>query len=167
MIAILGRHARTHTLCLSVSLFTHTHTLSLSLSLSGRVQDLDALAGNVAFRHAVLGHAARGVRPPLLVTASVDELLLHGALPPDRDLVLSGRVIFVGASSMLVRCHVEWHAAPPAPAPGPLLTADILYVARDRVTGKASQVPRPNPPHPPKRLVYARPLGQGVPAQAP
>ena len=68
-------------------------------------EDLDALAGNVAWRHAIMGNGT-DVRPPILVTAAVDEVRLRGSLKPDSDIYMTGRVIFVGSSSMLVRCEV-------------------------------------------------------------
>jgi acyl-coenzyme A thioesterase 9 len=117
-------------------------------------EDLDALAGNVAWRHAIMGNGT-DVRPPILVTAAVDEVRLRGSLKPDSDIYMTGRVIFVGSSSMLVRCEVghtsggtpEGAAVDDSSTRGscdeePLLCADFLYVARDAVTGKASKVNR-------------------------
>jgi len=114
-------------------------------------EDMDALAGNVSFRHAVLGNGP--VRPPMLVTAAVDEVRLRGKLAPESDVGLQGRVAFVGSSSMLVRCeagHIDRRQQPSqgsgravwANADGPLLVADFLYVSRDRITNKASRVNR-------------------------
>ena len=111
-------------------------------------EDLDALAGNVAWRHAVVGNGT-DVRPPMLVTAAVDEVRLRGSLRPDSNVYMRGRVIFVGSSSMLVRCEVG-HARGSGPSvryfedtdDKPLLSAEFLYVARDRVTHKASKVNR-------------------------
>ena len=90
-----------------------------------------------------------------LVTAAVDEVRLRGSLKPDSDIYMTGRVIFVGSSSMLVRCEVghtsggtpEGAAVDDSSTRGscdeePLLCADFLYVARDAVTGKASKVNR-------------------------
>lgn len=87
----------------------------------------------------------RDVRAPLLVTAAVDEIRLRGTLRPGADLFLKGRVIFVGSSSILVRCEVgdagETDSSDMGDA-APRLVADFLYVSRDRVTGKASRVNR-------------------------
>ena len=67
---------------------------------------MDALAGNVAFLHADDDNI--GTRAPLLVTASVDEIRLSAPIEPSvGNVELDGRVIFVGRSSMLVRCTVS------------------------------------------------------------
>ena len=95
-------------------------------------EDLDALAGNVAFLHADDDDV--GTRAPLLVTASVDEIRLLAPIEPLAGSVdLDGRVVFVGRSSMLVRCTVSQGGKSK-------LTADFLYVARDKKTGKAHPV---------------------------
>jgi hypothetical protein len=41
-------------------------------------EDLDALAGNVSWRHAVMGNGTQ-CRPPMLVTAAVDEVVLRSS----------------------------------------------------------------------------------------
>ena len=63
----------------------------------GRVlEDLDSLAGNIAFQHCDDGVVE--TRPQLLVTASVDRVRLHRALRLDEDLTLTGAVSWVGRS---------------------------------------------------------------------
>jgi acyl-CoA hydrolase len=86
----------------------------------------------------------RDVRAPLLVTATVDEIRLRGSLPLGASMYLKGRVIFIGSSSILVRCEVgEAGASPEGEQDSPArLVADFLYVSRDRLTGKASKVNR-------------------------
>ena len=44
------------------------------------LEDLDALAGNVAWRHAVMGNGV-DCRPPILVTAAVDEVRIATVKP--------------------------------------------------------------------------------------
>ena len=99
------------------------------------LEDLDAIAGNVAYSHAAKG----GDWPtPLLVTAGVDSIQLC----PDgrradvaRDMILTGAVQWVGSSSLslVMSCRSEG-------SDGPWLTAKFTFVARDKETGKATQV---------------------------
>ena len=60
------------------------------------LEDLDALAGNIAFSH---------VQDPdiNIVTASVDRIRLSGTVGLDKSQQLSGKVNFVGTSSMEIR----------------------------------------------------------------
>jgi hypothetical protein len=65
------------------------------------LEDLDAIAANVAFLHADDGNPT--TRPPTIVTASVDKLdLIPKAVDPGVDLKLIGGVSYVGSSSMEV-----------------------------------------------------------------
>ena len=107
----------------------------------GRIlEDLDALAGNVALRHADDGDPA--TRPPLLVTAAVERVTFGSGgvcpLPIDEDLVLSGAVGYCGRSSLEIllgpaRARAEL-------AEPPLLRAKFTFVARDRATGRAAPI---------------------------
>ena len=65
------------------------------------MEDMDAIAGNVAFQHTDDGNPL--TRPPILVTASVDRMSLRRRVPLDIDLRLSGAVIWTGRSSMQIR----------------------------------------------------------------
>ncbi len=126
----------------------------------GRVlEDLDSLAGNIAFSHC--DDADRATRPQLLVTASVDRVRLMRALKLEEDVILSGAVAWVGRSSMVIRMEA-WPAEHPdapqseetnvlrettnfgkegyAPGSGPSLSADFTFVARDAVTNKSAAV---------------------------
>lgn len=62
------------------------------------LEDLDALAGNIAFSH-VDGN-------PLIVTAGVDRIRLRHQPPIGEDQVLSGKVTFTGNSSMEIRMQI-------------------------------------------------------------
>ena len=92
----------------------------------GRVlEDLDALAGNVAFRHCAAG---RDPETFMLVTASIDRIrLLHRSNLKD-DITLKGYVTWVGSSSMEIHLSAcsSW-------TDQPWLTALFTFVARDRV----------------------------------
>ena len=70
------------------------------LRLGKLFEDLDAFAGNVAFRHA--DDADPTTVPNRLVTASVDRIDLRRRITMDRDLHLSGNVSWVGNSSMCI-----------------------------------------------------------------
>mmetsp|Transcript_21213 Transcript_21213/g.49813 ORF Transcript_21213/g.49813 Transcript_21213/m.49813 type:complete len:491 (-) Transcript_21213:33-1505(-) len=62
------------------------------------LEDLDALAGNIAFEH-VEGN-------PLIVTAGVDRIRLRERPNIGADQQLSGRVTWVGSSSMEIRMRI-------------------------------------------------------------
>ena len=53
------------------------------------LEDLDAMAGNVAFKHADDNNPT--TRPLTIVTASVDRIQLIHQLFPDRDLIMKGK----------------------------------------------------------------------------
>lgn len=122
----------------------------------GRViEDLDSLAGNIAFQHC--DDANPMTRPQLLVTASVDRVRLLRPMALDEDMVLSGAVAWVGRSSMVIRMEAWPADHPDAPRdateendakrrttktyePGPSLSADFTFVARDAITNRAAAV---------------------------
>jgi Acyl-CoA hydrolase len=64
------------------------------------LEDLDALAGNIAFHH-VLGDDV------MLVTAAVDRIALRDVPELDKDQRLSGQVTYVGSSSMEIRMQIH------------------------------------------------------------
>jgi len=99
----------------------------------GRViEDLDALAGNIAFKHASAGSGGDDM---MLVTASIDRICLDHRANLKDDIVLSGKVTYVGSSSMEI--HMEacstWTSEP-------WLGALFTFVARDRETGRARRI---------------------------
>jgi acyl-coenzyme A thioesterase 9 len=61
-------------------------------------EDLDALAGNIAFRHCDDGNPASP--SPNLVTVSVDKIIQSQPLSAANDIVLFGQMAWVGTSSM-------------------------------------------------------------------
>jgi len=104
----------------------------------GRIlEDLDSLAGNIAFFHA--DDDDDTTKTPQLVTASVDRVRLNRPLSLDKDLVLRGEVAFVGTSSMVIRMEADEcedeatrsATVDDARTPEPALTADFTFVARD------------------------------------
>lgn len=106
--------------------------------LVGRLlEDFDALAGNVAFDWCSDTLDVNG-KPPLLVTAAVDRINFSRPLLITEDLFLTGRVIWTGNSSMLVRMSMR---AGRRPGEGEMLCeADFVYVAVDRATNKTASV---------------------------
>jgi len=100
------------------------------------LEDLDALAGSTAIKHA---EEANEDRKMTIVTASVDRINLLRTLVPDRDIKMEGIVTYVGSSSMEVMIKVrskdnqtqQWE---------PVLVAYFTMVARDPILRKATPV---------------------------
>lgn len=72
------------------------------------LEDLDALAGNIAFHHVAGGVGGIEGLLPLIVTASVDRIRVRSR--PDistSDQYLSGKVTFVGSSSLEIRMKIS------------------------------------------------------------
>ncbi|KAG7014562.1 Acyl-coenzyme A thioesterase 9, mitochondrial [Cucurbita argyrosperma subsp. argyrosperma] len=65
------------------------------------LEDLDALAGTISVRHC--SDVDSTTRPLLLVTASVDRIVLKKPISVDADLKVVGSVIWVGKSSIEVQ----------------------------------------------------------------
>lgn len=99
------------------------------------MEDLDIVAGHVALRHCDDENAAT---PPLdLVTASIDKIkaLSPTALGIDRDLHLTGQVVWTGRTS--INLHIELRAGDE-----PCLSSNFIFVARDPYTYKAVPINR-------------------------
>ncbi|KAF2071237.1 hypothetical protein CYY_007439 [Polysphondylium violaceum] len=100
------------------------------------LEDLDALAGSTAIKHAEDENEGRKMT---IVTASVDRISLLRTLVPDRDIKMEGVVTYVGSSSMEVMIKVrskdnqtqQWD---------PVLVAYFTMVARDPILRKATPV---------------------------
>jgi acyl-coenzyme A thioesterase 9 len=106
------------------------------LRLGALFQDLDALAGAVAYKHA--GPA------PTIVTAAVDRITIVKPLEECHDLQLSGHVNYVGTSSMEIALEArridKATQTPVEGTDGLLLTCAFTMVARDPVSKKAMAV---------------------------
>jgi acyl-coenzyme A thioesterase 9 len=102
------------------------------------LEDLDALAGNVAFFHVDDSLSATGTPShPIIVTASVDKISLHDRPVSGSNQNLSGQVTWTGNSSMEIRmkcvqegCTKEW------------LDAYVTFVTLDPVTKKPTKLPQ-------------------------
>lgn len=91
------------------------------------LEDLDALAGNIAFNH-VEGN-------PLIVTAGVDRIRVRQRPDIGADQYLSGKVTWVGSSSMEIRMKIS------ASENGPeWLEAYFTFVTLDPETKKAIKI---------------------------
>ncbi len=112
-------------------------------------EDMDALAGNVAFTHC--DDKNPNTQRVSLVTASVDRIVKQGSISVNNNLVLSGQVVWVGRSSLdvIVEVHLADDIASSSDGPlmieptcSRLLSSYFTYVARDRETNKATGVNR-------------------------
>ena len=98
------------------------------------LEDLDALAGNIAHTHADDNNPQ--TRPLQIVTACVDRVDVLRPFPLDIDLNMHGNVSYVGTSSMHIAVEVVEKAKPE----NRILTSSFLMVARDASTGKSTPV---------------------------
>lgn len=121
------------------------------ISMGKILEDMDALAGNIAFSHSDDNNPK--TRPLSLVTASVEKIRLElKSQIPMENIVLIGQVGWVGKSSMDI--VVEIHKANPKKAEDDtknislvdpnsttrLLSSVFTYVARNRITGKSAAI---------------------------
>lgn len=69
-------------------------------------EDLDALAGSIAFSHC--GHPDSSAASRLtLVTASVDKIIQSRAISVDQDILVVGQVAYVGKSSLDIAIEIH------------------------------------------------------------
>lgn len=118
------------------------------------LEDLDALAGTISVKHCSDDEST--TRPLLLVTASVDKMVLKKPILVDADLKIGGAVTWVGRSSLEIQMVVT---QPPAGdsenGNSVALTANFTFVARDSKTGKSASVNRLVPQTEEERALYA------------
>eukprot|EP01124_Arcella_intermedia_P023242 TRINITY_DN3643_c0_g1_i2.p1 TRINITY_DN3643_c0_g1~~TRINITY_DN3643_c0_g1_i2.p1 ORF type:complete len:444 (-),score=53.79 TRINITY_DN3643_c0_g1_i2:168-1499(-) len=106
----------------------------------GRIlEDLDALAGNVATLHCS-GISVDGL-PVLLATVTVDKITMSRPGDLTKDMKISGQVIWVGKSSMDILISVFSLDAQGAPVGGAWLVSTFTFVARNPRTEGAIGVP--------------------------
>jgi acyl-coenzyme A thioesterase 9 len=101
------------------------------------LEDLDALAGNIAFNHVVSLDDEVGATNPLIVTAGVDRIRVRQRPDIGIDQYLSGKVTWVGSSSMEIRMRI---AAGEANGPE-WLEAYFTFVTLHPETKRAIPVP--------------------------
>ncbi|CAI9107242.1 OLC1v1006559C3 [Oldenlandia corymbosa var. corymbosa] len=117
------------------------------------LEDLDALAGTISVKHCTDDDSM--TRPLLLVTASVDKMVLKKPISVDVDLKISGAVIWVGNSSIEIQLEVtQLTDGKTDDAESVALTANFIFVARDYKTRKAALVNRLSPETEKEKLLY-------------
>ncbi|GAQ88735.1 Acyl-CoA thioesterase [Klebsormidium nitens] len=110
-----------------------------SMRVGRLLEDLDAIAGSVAFQHCSDNDPE--TRPLLLVTASVDRIRLARHIRMDADLAVTGKVTWVGRSSMEIQIRLDQpNASAEQPDSRPPLVANFTFVARDITTNKAAAI---------------------------
>ncbi|OMO59185.1 Thioesterase superfamily [Corchorus olitorius] len=108
------------------------------------LEDLDALAGTISVKHCSDDDST--TRPLLLVTASVDKIVLKKPISVDIDLKIVGDVIWVGRSSIEIQLEVIQFTKEDSDSSNSVaLQANFIFVARDSKTGKAAPVNRLSP----------------------
>ncbi|KAH7518208.1 hypothetical protein FEM48_Zijuj09G0147200 [Ziziphus jujuba var. spinosa] len=117
------------------------------------LEDLDALAGTISVKHCSDDDST--TRPLLLVTASVDKIVLKKPISVDIDLSIVGAVIWVGRSSIEIQLDVTQSTKEDSNASDSVaLTANFIFVARDSKTGKAAPVNRLSPETEQEKLLF-------------
>ncbi|XP_004287159.1 PREDICTED: acyl-coenzyme A thioesterase 9, mitochondrial-like [Fragaria vesca subsp. vesca] len=117
------------------------------------LEDLDALAGTIAYKHCCNEDGT--TRPLLLVTASVDKMVLKKPIRDDIDLNLVGAVAWVGKSSMEIQLEVNQSTdGTPSSSDSVALIANFTFVARDSNTGKSAPVNKITPETEKEKLLW-------------
>lgn len=107
------------------------------LRMGRLLEDLDSLAGSIAFAHCQVP----GLPPPLLVTAAVDAIEYQRPAVLSADMACQGQVVYTGGSSLDIRMELlqEPHA------PSPSLVALFSFVLLDPATKRPAKVPQLQP----------------------
>ncbi|KAL6548686.1 Acyl-coenzyme A thioesterase 4, mitochondrial [Orobanche gracilis] len=114
------------------------------IRLGKLLEDLDALAGTISFKHCSSEDSS--TRPLILVTASVDKIVLRKPIRVDTDLTIMGAVTWVGRSSMEIQLEVTQPSRESSdPSDALALTANFTFVARDSKTGKSTIINQISP----------------------
>ncbi|KAJ4958527.1 hypothetical protein NE237_025638 [Protea cynaroides] len=117
------------------------------------LEDLDALAGTISVKHCT--DDDNMTRPVLLVTASVDKMVLKKPIRVDIDLKIVGAVIWVGRSSIEIQIEVTQSTEESSDTSDEIaLTANFTFVARDYKTGKSAPVNRISPETDKEKLLW-------------
>jgi len=103
------------------------------MRLGKMMEDLDALAGNIAFFHVDTGEQDL----PIIVTASVDRISLRERPDVRDDQTLSGQVTWTGTSSMEIRMQCTDESS----SDNEWLEAYVTFVTLDASTKKPTKIP--------------------------
>lgn len=114
------------------------------------LEDLDALAGTIAYKHCCNEDGT--TRPLLLVTASVDKMVLKTPIRVDIDLTIVGAVVWVGNSSMEIQLQVT--QSMDTDDSNVALEANFTFVARHSKTGKSAPVNQIKPETEKEKLLW-------------
>ncbi|KAM0038037.1 putative thiolester hydrolase [Helianthus debilis subsp. tardiflorus] len=117
------------------------------------LEDLDALAGTISFKHC-FNHASMA-ESLLLVTASVDKMVIKKPIVVDSDLKIAGAVTWVGRSSLEIQLEVLQSTEESSdPQDSQALIANFTFVARDSKTGKSATVNQITPETEKEKLLW-------------
>lgn len=117
------------------------------------LEDLDALAGTISFKHC-FNHAGMA-DSLLLVTASVDKMVIKKPILVDNDLKILGAVTWVGRSSMEIQLEVIQSAEDTSdPQDSQALIANFTFVARDSKTGRSAIINQITPETEKEKLLW-------------
>lgn len=121
------------------------------------LEDMDSMAGFTAYSHVDDGDPS--TRPPVLVTATVESIRVNTpSLRIDEDLVLTGRVIWTGSSSLDILVEVRQGTeggGDGAALPPPNMSALFTFVARDPITGTSQRINSLEPADEASRALFA------------
>ncbi|XP_068636165.1 acyl-coenzyme A thioesterase 2, chloroplastic-like [Aristolochia californica] len=112
------------------------------VKIGNLLEDLDMLAGTVAIKHCSIDDTR--TRPPFLVTASVENMVLKKPIDVATDMKIAGAVSWVGRSSLEVQVEVtQLKQGESSETSDPVaLTAIFTFAARDSTTGNSAPVNR-------------------------
>nr|XP_043634717.1 acyl-coenzyme A thioesterase 2, chloroplastic-like [Erigeron canadensis] len=117
------------------------------------LEDLDALAGTISFKHC-FNHAGMA-DSLLLVTASVDKMVIKKPILVDSDLKIVGAVTWVGRSSMEIQLEVLQSTKETSdPLDSQAIIANFTFVARDSKTGKSAVINKITPETEQEKLLW-------------
>ncbi|KAK4482617.1 hypothetical protein RD792_009781 [Penstemon davidsonii] len=118
------------------------------------LEDLDALAGTISFKHCSSDDSS--TRSLILVTASVDKMVLRKPIRVDSDVTIAGAVTWVGRSSMEIQLEVNQSSKETSDSSNNdvALTANFTFVARDSKTGKSAQINQISPETEKEKLLW-------------
>ncbi|KAI3470322.1 hypothetical protein Pfo_026985 [Paulownia fortunei] len=129
------------------------------IRLGKLLEDLDALAGTISFKHCSSEDSS--TRPLILVTASVDKMVLRKPIRVDTDLTIVGAVTWVGRSSMEIQLEVTQSSEETSdPSDAVALTANFTFVARDSRTGKSAVINQISPETEKEKLLWKEAEGR-------